>query len=307
MRVGILIQDLEEQEKIIANDLREEGFEVELYDLRKASIEEMAKNDVVLNRVFASVANRNYNDNLLALEQLRYLESRGVKCLNSYFTTKCDYSKHFSAQTMIKAGIRSPDTFLIRTMDDLSSAKEFAEKYGLLDGTPVVLKRDIGGRGKDIHLIKNMEELEEKVEIALTEAKDDGYSAGYILQEFVDSILSHDYRVSMVNGEIVYSMTRSFVADEESGRAWISSMTLGSKEEKVELPKEIKEISLGATKAIGAFFNDTDVMVGKKGAYIIENNPTPNFAKRQEGNESSKREIVISKLVEEIKRAGNEK
>lgn len=302
MKIGILHHDLEEQEKIIAEELIKNGFEVKLYDLRKVSLEELKRNDVILNRVFASVANRNYNDNLMALEQLRYLENCGVTCLNSYFTTKCDYSKHFSAQIMIEKGILSPDTFLIKSMDQLEDAKKFAEKYGLEKGIPIVLKRDIGGRGKDIHLIKNVDDLEKKIKMALLDAKDDGYSSGYVLQEFIESVLPHDYRVSIVNGEIIYSMTRSFIKDRESNKTWISSMTLGSKEKYVKLPDKIRDISLRATKAIGAFFNDTDVIVSAKGPYIIENNPTPNFAKRQVGNESSKREVVISKLVEEIRR-----
>jgi len=307
MKIGILHQDLEYQEKIIADDLIKEDFKVKLYDLRKTSVEELKTNDIILNRVFASVANRNYNDNLLALEQLKYLESLGVKCINSYFATKCDYSKHFSAQTMLKKGILTPDTYLITDISQIGEAKIFAEKYGINNGSPIVLKRDIGGRGKDIHLIKNMNDLEKKVKTALLEAKDDRYSAGYILQEFVESILPYDYRVSIVNGDIIYSMTRSFIKDEESGRSWISSMTLGSIEKEIELPENIKEISLKATESICAFFNDIDIIVGTKGPYIIENNPTPNFAKRRKGNESNKKEVIIGKLVAEIKRIRNEK
>ena len=47
MKIGILHQNLEYQEKIIADDLIKEGFEVKLYDLRKVSIEELETNDII--------------------------------------------------------------------------------------------------------------------------------------------------------------------------------------------------------------------------------------------------------------------
>lgn len=299
MKIGILHHDLEEQEEVLGELLSSRDFEVSFYDVRDSSLENLFSSDVVLNRVFASVANRNYEDNLLTLNVLEKLEAKKVRCINSHFTTKCDYSKYFSFLKMKDAGVLTPETFLIKNLDELDEAVSFSRKVGFDSGMPVVLKRDIGGRGKDIHLVKTEEELIGLLKKSIGEVQEDGYKGGYIVQEFVKSILDYDYRVSMVDGEIVYSMTRSFVSDD-SGEKWIASMSLGSKENKVELPVEIERISLRATESIGGFFNDADIMVGEKGAYIIENNPTPNFAKRADGNDNGKMELVISKLVDRL-------
>ncbi len=300
MRVGILHQDLEDHEIFLCEELKSHGLETFLYDIRETSVDELSENDVILNRVFASCANRNFNDNLLALKVLEELESQGVKCINSHYTTSCDYSKYLAAKKMKEKGVLTPETFFVKDLHEISDAISFAQECSF----PVVLKRDIGGRGKDIHLIKTPDELRRKLEYVFVEGNEDGYNAGYIVQEFVKSVLDYDIRISMVNGEIIYSMTRSFVSDE-SGESWIASMSLGSKEGQIELSKDIQTLALNSTKTIGAFFNDVDVMVGEKGAYIIENNPTPNFAKRKE--KSEKQEIVISKLVEEIKGVMNGK
>jgi RimK family alpha-L-glutamate ligase len=300
MKVGILHHDLERQEEVLRDELVDRGFEVGLYDVRTVSISDLAENDVVLNRVFASVANRNYRDNLLALDVLEELEDRGVHCINSHLTTKCDYSKYFSALKMKEAGVMTPETFFIGDLSELGNAVDFARKVGFDFGSPVVLKRDIGGRGKDVHLVKTEEHLVESLNTIFGKVGEDDYEGGWVVQEFVKSVLDYDYRVSMINGKIVYSMTRSFVKDEESGETWIASMTLGSKETYIELSEKIRNISLLATESIRGFFNDVDIMVGEKGPYVIENNPTPNFAKREEGSESDKMNVVISELVKEI-------
>lgn len=306
MKVGILHHDLEEQEKVLRDELISHGFEVTLYDVRAVSVSDLKSNNVVLNRVFASVANRNYKDNLLALGVLKKLKEDGVCCINSYFTTRCDYSKYFSFLAMKKARVLTPETFFIGGLKGLDDVIDFSRKVGFDFGSPVVLKRDIGGRGKEIHLVKSEEDMVGLLKNLIEEDQDDGYAGGYVVQEFIKSVLDYDYRVSMVNGKIVYSMTRSFIKDD-SGEKWIASMTLGSKERRIELPKSISSISLAATKSIGGFFNDVDIMVGNRGAYVIENNPTPNFAKRQKGSESEKMNIVINELVKEIVEIGDEK
>ena len=57
--------------------------------------------DLVLNRVYASVANRNSRDVETTLELMRSLESRGVLCLNSYSSCRADYSKAFACEAPI--------------------------------------------------------------------------------------------------------------------------------------------------------------------------------------------------------------
>jgi RimK family alpha-L-glutamate ligase len=295
MNIGILVQDLEDQEKEIQLELERKGISSEIIDVRKTNLEYLSKKDLILNRVFASVANRDYKDNLKTLDYLEKLEEKGTRCVNSFFTTLCDYNKYFSSKVMKDNGVINPETFLVQNESHLVKAKNFFKEYGEKRNQPVVFKRNMGGRGKEIFLISNKKELEKKV---LESLSNKDYNAGYILQEFIKSDLPYDYRISVIGEKIVYSMTRSFI-DSGDGNSWISSMTLGSKETLVDAPEKVKEAAIKATKSIGAFFNDVDIIVKDDVPYIIENNPTPNFAKRKEA--SKKKELVIKNLVEEIK------
>jgi len=295
-KIAILHQELEDQERKMEYLFEKEKNKVQYVDIRKTNLRELKEFDLVINRVFASVANRNYLDNIKTLKLLKKLEEKGVSCINSYYTTKCDYSKYFSYKEMRKNNIKTPKTFFIKDKNRIEKALDFAQKNSFKKNKPIVLKRNIGGRGKDIHLIESKEKLE-NILLEKLENKEN-YQGGYILQEYIESILPYDYRISTINGKIIYSITRSFIKDEESGKEWISSMSLGSEEKIINPPEEIKKLAIEATKTIKGFFNDVDIIVGEEGPYIIENNPTPNFAKRR--IESNKEEEVLSKLIEEI-------
>ena len=107
MRVAILHQDLEWAEQKMQGLFQERGAQATLHDVRQpidASIDALTGMDLVMNRVYASVANRNYRDNLTTLSLLAALEARGIPCLNSYATTQADYSKIHAAYLLHQAG-----------------------------------------------------------------------------------------------------------------------------------------------------------------------------------------------------------
>lgn len=270
MKIAILHQDLEYQEEIIQQKLADKGFNVDLLDVRNTTADQIKNYSVILNRVFASVANRNYKDNLTTLRLLEEAEKKGCLCINSFLASKCDYSKSFASHIMNKSNVQNPRTKLITSSEDIETGIEFARDTGY----PIVLKRDMGGRANEIYLVKNEEELHEKL-LFVTANKE--YRAGYILQQFVKSTLTHDYRISIINNKLAFGNTRSLL-DDGQGESWIASASMGSVVSTVTPPKEIVDLALRATKAINATMNEVDIIVGADGPYIIENNPTPNFS-----------------------------
>jgi RimK family alpha-L-glutamate ligase len=267
MKIAILHQDLEYQEKVIKEKLEEEGFPTDLIDVRKTTSKELSNYSLILNRVFASVANRNYEDNLRTLDLLK---KTTTKSINSYFTSKCDYSKYFASTVLDEKEIRNPKTTLLKSAKEIKQGLLFAKKCGY----PIVLKRDIGGRAKEIFLIENESKLESKLNYLFQSSNE--YKGGYILQKKINSIYDHDYRVGVINGKIIFCNTRSIVADEE-GKKWITSASNGSIVLNIKTPPEIGKIAIESSKAIQATMNEVDIIVDENGPVIIENNPTPNY------------------------------
>ncbi|MBU0461202.1 MAG: hypothetical protein KJ574_01310, partial [Nanoarchaeota archaeon] len=71
--IAILHQDLEWTEQEIQRQFVKRDIHAELFDVRETSICDLCDFEAVLNRVYASVANRNFLHNLKTLEMLKAL------------------------------------------------------------------------------------------------------------------------------------------------------------------------------------------------------------------------------------------
>lgn len=295
MKIAILHHDLEPSEELIKKSLEQRDFSVKMINIKEAKIDDFQGINIVLNRVYASVANRDFKSIIKTLLLLKKLEEQGIYCINSFATSVYDYSKFDSYKIMRGNNLPTPKTLLIKSKKEINGFSKLVLKELTF---PMIIKRNTGGRGKDISKVDSKEKLKKELLKKFESAKEENYLGGFVVQEFIRSVFPHDFRVSIVNKKIIYSMSRTFICDDKKNEKWLASMTRGSTAKIVKLSKEIEEVSLKATEAIGAFFNDVDIIIGKKGPYIIENNPTPNFAKRKV--KSNKEKVVIEKVVNEL-------
>jgi len=290
MKIAIIHQDLEWAEKELQKQFQLRGVETNLYDIRETSVDDLVSYDLVLNRVYASVANRNWKDNIITLELLQSLENRGVLCLNSLHTTKVDYGKAYSASVMSKAGILTPPTILLRG-EDLTPAL----KFGLKQGYPLVVKRDMGGRGKDLVRVNNERELRQTLKHMLSSNYRSQYNAGIAIQKFLPSIKNNDCRIAIIDGKLAFAYTRTLIPSGSSGDSWLASVARGSKMYDYDPKPEEVQIALKATQAIGALFNEVDMAFTKEGIAIIENNPTPNYDETELDRVKAVAKLIINK------------
>jgi glutathione synthase/RimK-type ligase-like ATP-grasp enzyme len=278
MRIAILHQDLEWAEEELQRLMNKKGAESILFDIRNVNIDDLRNFDLVLNRVYASVANRNYLDNVKVLELLKKLESEGVRCLNSYETSLCDYSKFFASQKMNEKCVRNPKTVLIKGIEEVDKAKEYAGKLGY----PLIVKRDMGGRGKDVYKVDIEEEMILAITNIFSEKLNGGYGGCVILQEFMKSVRDHDCRIAIVNGQYAFSYKRSLICEGKKDEPWMASVSRGSVQGDYIPSQEEIDIALESTNSIGATFNEVDMVFTENGPAIIENNPTPNYIKEDD-------------------------
>ena len=280
MNVGILHHDLEHQEEYLIKRLKDAGFDSSLVDVRKTSAKKLSKFNFILNRVFASVANRDCKSNNRTLKLLKKIEELGVKCINSHYATRCDYDKFFSGEVLESKGIRTPKTLLIKHKQDIGRVEDFVSVVGL----PVIVKRNMGGRAVNLIKADNLNEAISFLEEEITNP-DEQYCEGYIVQEYVESALDHDYRISVIGGDIAFGITRSLVPKNENEAPWIASASNGSVVKSIDenIPDDVAEIALNSTKAIKASLNEVDILISKDGPVVIENNPTPNYTTSEKG------------------------
>lgn len=287
MKVGILHQDLEWAEKEFNKVFKKMGLESNLYDVRKTNIDELSKNDFILNRVYASVANRDCKSNVYTLNLLNELKNKKIPCINSYLTTSADYSKKKSSEIMKKNQILNPETYKINSLKETNNAVDFADKYGF----PIILKRDMGGRGKDVKFIENKKEFKKTLEKVFS--NEDQYNQGYVVQEFLKNNRGYDCRIAIIDGEFGFSFSRSLIS-LNGEEPWLASTSNGSKKEKYSPSKEEIGLAIKATKSIGAIFNEVDMTFTDKGPAIIENNPTPNYVK---GEDLKDKLLIAAELI----------
>jgi RimK family alpha-L-glutamate ligase len=269
MKLIILHHDLENTEADLKKFLLEKEIDVQLIDIRFATLKDFENADLVLNRIYASVANRDYPIIAKTLDLLKTLEKKGIKCLNSHKASFFDYNKFESSNIMKEANVLNPETFFI---DDNSDIKKIIKKLSF----PIIVKRNTGGRGKDLAKC----DTEKEVFDAIKNIKEGAnYNGGTILQEFLEPVENNDYRVWIIGGKLTFHHKRSLIAVKDNEKPWLASRSLGSKillgEEK--LPIEIEELAIKSTKAIKADLNVLDIIKTKKGYAVIENNPTPNL------------------------------
>ena len=210
---------------------------------------------------------------------MKELEEKNIKCLNSYLTTFYDYSKYDSYKLFKENNIATPETLFIDSEENiLGIANEAIEKFGL----PLVVKRNTGGRGKDISRVDTSGDLIEDLKNKFKNAKEEEYGGGFIIQELIKSVKSHDMRIGVFNGKFTFSFGRTLIPGDSETK-WLASMSNGSEAVQCDASDSQKILAENVTNLIGARFNEVDILFSEKGPIIIENNPTPNYTTSEKG------------------------
>lgn len=241
--------------------------------------------DLVLNRIYASVANENDFDFEKHIENLKKLERMGIKLVNSSFASVCDYDKYVSSEVMRKEGILNPITEKVSNVEEI---RAFIKKHD----SSVIVKPNTGGRGLDIMKFENVLEVPDNLFENVQSCSSD-----FIVQTLSKSIESRDYRIFVIGEEILFANTRTLVD------GWLGSRSQGSKIEVINnLDEKLKAFVVSATKSIKAEMNALDIVKTKEGYSVIENNPTPNFNEEYlEMFGFNPVEKLVDKLVERMK------
>lgn len=194
---------------------------------------------------------------IFRMDALHHLENVGVRTVNSPSTIERGVDKYYTAALLEHAGLPTPRTVVTERFDDALAA--FRELGG-----DVVVKPLFGSEGRGMVRVSD-EDTAYRVLRALEMAR-----YVHCLQEFVPH--GHeDIRVFVVGQRAVAAMVRR-------GASWKTNVAQGATAERVEVDDRLFELSVSATRTLGAEYAGVDLLPLEGGGYtVLEVNSIPGW------------------------------
>lgn len=254
MKIGFLSSILRREEKLLIDELRERGIELEILDDRDLILRLNSKGldfDVVLER---SV------NHSRALYVLKTLNDWDIKTVNSYKVAEICGNKFLTTNSLIRHRVQTPRTVLAFTP---KSALKAIEEIGY----PVVLKPVVGSWGRLLSKINDKEAAETVLEHKAILGS--YHHSIFYIQEYVPKS-GRDIRSFVIGDETICAIYRY-------SSHWITNTARGGRAENCPVTKEIDSISRAAARAVGGGVLAVDLFESDSGLQVNEVNYTMEF------------------------------
>lgn len=216
------------------------------------------------------------------LNMLYILQRQGTKAYNDAKAIERTVDKGMTSFLLMESGIPTPATWVCESR---AAAHQLIERE-LLDDEHLVIKPLFGSQGKGVRLLS----AENKSPLP-----GDLYVDGvYYLQRKIDSGEdNHDYRVFVVNNQVVASMRRS-------GAGWLNNVAQGAQCDHIE-DEKLHALAVRAAKAIGIEYCGVDIMRGRDGQlWVLEVNGIPAWRGLQEVCQLDIAQTLVDDLVAKL-------
>ena len=258
-KVCIVFDRLRAEEKMLQKEASELGHDAVLLDAKITQINTDSKKedydfgDVVLERCVSYFRGLHFTASL---------EFMNIPVLNKFEVANICGNKMFMTLLLKKNDIPTPKTYFSFSS---GSAAENLEKVGF----PLVIKPVIGSWGRGVMPLKDKDTMEAVFEIR--DITDSPHDRIYYLQELVKRP-PRDIRVITVGDEPIAAMYR------KSSGGFKTNIALGADPELCEITKEIEDMAVKASKAMGGGILGIDMMEDdKRGLVVHEVNNTVEF------------------------------
>ena len=275
MRIGIFHSTIRGDEKLIIKAARRLRVEFVLYDIRKLILDPESFKidfDIALNR---SVSNK------MGRYLTFFLESLGVKVVNSSKVLQICEDKFLTSLVLKRAGVPTVDFLMVFSLEQ---AKEAVERLG---GYPVVIKSPLGSWGRFMAKVNDEEALEAVIEHKM--ALQAPYHKAFYIQKYVDKG-GRDIRAFVVGGRTICAIYRN-------SSHWITNTARGGVATNCPVDKDLAEICRRASRAVGGGILAMDVFETKDGYVINEINHTMEFKNSEKPTGVSISEEIVRFLV----------
>ena len=258
-KVCIVFDRLRSEEKMLQKEASNLGHDALMLDAKITQIntdskkEDFNLGDVVLERCVSYFRGLHFTASL---------EFLNIPVLNKFEVANICGNKMFMTLLLKKNNIPTPKTYFSFSSE---SAAENLEKVGF----PLVIKPVIGSWGRGVMPIKDKDTMEAIFEIR--DITDSPHDRIYYLQELVNRP-PRDIRVITVGDEPIAAMYR------KSSGGFKTNIALGADPELCEITKEMEDLAVKASKAMGGGILGIDLMEDdKRGLVVHEVNNTVEF------------------------------
>ncbi|MEC4848828.1 MAG: lysine biosynthesis protein LysX [Nitrosarchaeum sp.] len=258
-KICIVFDRLRSEEKMLEKEALNLGHKAVMLDAKITQINTDSQKsdfdfgDVVLERCVSYFRGLHFTASL---------EFMDVPVLNKFFVANQCGNKMFMTLMLKKYNVPTPKTYFSFSSE---SALENIEKIGY----PLVIKPVIGSWGRGVMQVKDKDTADALFEIR--DITDSPHDRIFYLQEVINRP-PRDIRVITIGDEPIAAMYR------KSSGGFKTNIALGADPELCEITKEIEEIAIKASKAMGGGILGIDIMEDEKRGFVVhEVNNTVEF------------------------------
>ncbi len=258
-KIRIVYDRVRAEEKMLEEKAIELGHDTKMVDAKVTQINTESKKtdfdfgDVVLERCVS------YFRGLHFTTCLEFLD---VPVINKFEVANNCGNKMITSLLLKKHNVPTPKTYFSFSSE---AALENLEKVGY----PLVIKPIVGSWGRGVIPLKDRETADAIIEVR--ELSDGPLDRIYYLQEMVKRP-PRDIRVIVVGDQVISAMYRT------SSGSFKTNIALGAEPISCEITKELEDVCMKASKAVGGGILGVDIMEDKKrGLVVHEVNNTVEF------------------------------
>lgn len=258
--VRIVYDRVRLEEKMLEEKSVELGYDTKMIDAKTTNLStESKRNDLDLGDVVLERCVSYYR----GLHFTACLEFLSVPVLNRFEVANNCGNKMLTSLLLKKHGVPTPKTYFSFSPE---SALEVLDKHGY----PLVIKPIIGSWGRGVILLKDRDTADAIMEVR--ELVDGPLDRIFYLQEAI-SRPPRDIRAIAVGDQVIAAMYRT----SPTG-GFKTNIALGAEPVPCEITKELEDICIKASKAVGGGILGIDVMEDQKRGFVVhEVNNTVEF------------------------------
>lgn len=190
----------------------------------------------------------------------RQLELLGIPVFNSAEAIAISDDKIKTYQILAKAQFPIPKTIFAPKTFGINAHlnNDYIATVIKQLSFPMIVKEAFGSFGEQVYLVKNEQQLIEKVNQIS--------SRPFMFQQFIETSYGKDMRLQVVGDQVVTAMIRTAAHD------FRANVTAGGKMEPYQPTEEEATLAVKASQEIGADFSGVDLLFGPDGPIVCEVN-----------------------------------
>jgi len=283
--LGLVFDRVRWDEKALVRKARSKGVDLKILDAKTLCLDLQESGERIKDQ-FGSVVLQRCISHFRGFHLTAFLESKGVRVINSFAVADICGNKLFTTLALQKAGVPTPKTTLAFTH---KAALEAIQKVGY----PAVLKPVTGSWGRMVVRVKDLESAEALLE--MREQFSNPLYQIYYVQEMVPRP-PRDIRTIVIGERVATAVYRYSPPDD-----WRTNVAVGGRTEPCPLTKELEDTVLKASTAVGGGVLGVDVMEAPNGIVVHEVNSTVEFRGASRASKADIPGLIIDYAIEQVR------